>query len=601
MSQEKVTTNYKNLENIFSLSERYKVPFFQRNYRWKKSDQWEPLWEDVKHLAESSISEDRSPKTHFLGAMVFVQRGNEQGEPISRDVIDGQQRLITLQTMVAACRDIAKNKNYDIQVKRLEDLIQIQSHLLTPDEDGLRVYPTKSDRGAFKSVMGSSILVEYKDSLISKSYGYFKKQIEEWLQSSDNNELQKLDLLIKILRQRIKIVTINLTADEDAQLIFESLNARSQPLLASDLIKNHLFHRAEVLDIEVETLYDKYWSMFDKPEWSGRKKGYIYRSNKLDEFLYNYLKMSKKSYFTIRSLFVEFRDFLEKTLNTNEQNRYLAVEGILVELKKYAVIYDKFYKEQDYHNLFFDKISNLSATTTYPLILYILGLEPELSKDTQIKLFHFIEDYLVRRKIIGLTTQNYNRMFPMILRLLSETQGDMISSFHNILSELEGDSQFWPPNTDFRSALLDSAYKKDKKGNYTKKYPILSILVSIENFMRREIRREDRLLSVNDFDNLSIEHLLPQSWKSSPGWQTSDSDRRNNAVHLLGNLTLVTRDFNSSLSNKSWSDKLYEIKRHSVLELNKSLPETWDEKMIEKRSEELAEIALKIWPGPIDT
>lgn len=166
MSQEKVTTNYKDLENIFSLSERYKVPFFQRNYRWKKPDQWAPLWEDVKHLAESSMSEGRSSKTHFLGAMVFAQRGNEQGEPISRDVIDGQQRLITLQIMVVACRDIAKNKNYDIQVKRLENLIQIQSHLLSTDEDGLRVYPTKSDRDAFKSVMRSGILVEYKDSLI---------------------------------------------------------------------------------------------------------------------------------------------------------------------------------------------------------------------------------------------------------------------------------------------------------------------------------------------------------------------------------------------------------------------------------------------------
>ncbi len=600
MSQEKVTTNYKDLENIFSLSERYKVPFFQRNYRWRKPDQWEPLWEDVKHLAESSMSEGRSSKTHFLGAMVFAQRGNEQGEPISRDVIDGQQRLITLQIMVAACRDIAKNKNYDIQVKRLEDLIQIQRHLLSTDEDGLRVYPTKSDRNAFKSVMRSSILVEYKDSLISKAYRYFKRQIEEWLKSSDNDELQKLDLLIKILRQRIKIVTINLTADEDAQLIFESLNARSQPLLASDLIKNHLFHRAEVLDIEVETLYDKYWSMFDKPEWSGRKKGYVYRSNKLDEFLYNYLKMSKKSYFTMRSLFVEFRDFLEKYLNINEQNNYSIIESILVELEKYAVLYNKLHNEQDYHNLFFDKISNLSATTTYPLILYILGLEPELPEDTKIKLFHFIEDYLVRRKITGLTTQNYNRMFPMILRLLSETKGDLILSFHNILSELEGDSQFWPQNTDFRSALLYPVYKKDKKGNYTKKYPILSILVSIENYMRKEIRREDRLLSVNDFDNLSVEHLLPQSWKTSPSWQTSDHDKRDNTVHLLGNLTLVTRDFNSSLSNKSWSDKLLEIKKHSILELNRSLPNTWDENMIAQRSEELAEIALKIWSGPIE-
>ena len=112
------------------------------------------------------MSEGRSSKTHFLGAMVFAQRGNEQGEPISRDVIDGQQRLITLQIMVAACRDIAKNKNYNIQVKRLEDIIQIQSHLLSTDEDGLRVYPTKSDRDAFKSVMSSGILVKYKDSLI---------------------------------------------------------------------------------------------------------------------------------------------------------------------------------------------------------------------------------------------------------------------------------------------------------------------------------------------------------------------------------------------------------------------------------------------------
>src|SRR4051812_42277149 len=96
------------LAEIFGAHTRYRVPLFQRPYVWQKDKQWQPLWDDLKEVAERQT--DSNPANdevaHFMGAIVVDQEVRANG-PNSRLLIDGQQRLTTLQLVIAAARTLA--------------------------------------------------------------------------------------------------------------------------------------------------------------------------------------------------------------------------------------------------------------------------------------------------------------------------------------------------------------------------------------------------------------------------------------------------------------------------------------------------------------
>ena len=91
---------------LFDRQRRYVVPLFQRPYVWNREEQWEPLWEDILSKA-TQVAGERSPYPHFLGAVVLNQVKVYGKSLDAAEVIDGQQRLTTLQLFLAAFRDLA--------------------------------------------------------------------------------------------------------------------------------------------------------------------------------------------------------------------------------------------------------------------------------------------------------------------------------------------------------------------------------------------------------------------------------------------------------------------------------------------------------------
>lgn len=78
--------------------QRLVVPLFQRPYVWNMENQWEPLWNDLIRVAERVLVEPtKNHQPHFLGAVVLQQVQNTVGTMQERTIIDGQQRLTTLQ------------------------------------------------------------------------------------------------------------------------------------------------------------------------------------------------------------------------------------------------------------------------------------------------------------------------------------------------------------------------------------------------------------------------------------------------------------------------------------------------------------------------
>jgi uncharacterized protein with ParB-like and HNH nuclease domain len=112
------------LIGIFEKKMQLEVPLFQRQYVWESEKHWVPLWEDISRKFVDYIEGRRDTPVHFLGAMVFDQKQTPTTHVEKRQVIDGQQRLTTLQIFLAAFRDFAKQQECADLAKECEAYTQ---------------------------------------------------------------------------------------------------------------------------------------------------------------------------------------------------------------------------------------------------------------------------------------------------------------------------------------------------------------------------------------------------------------------------------------------------------------------------------------------
>ena len=243
------------IHEIFEKQRRYVVPLYQRSYVWTQEDQWEPLWEDVVRQAEHCLSDPHGQvqKTHFLGAVVLnVNTIVGRGLPKS-EVIDGQQRLTTFQILIAALRDYANTKDDDVG----SDFERLTENPVRGDGSNeiFKVWPTNSDRASFAKVMSATNPAAVRTAFgggdgplarMAEAYLYFYGAVETFVGETGDDEerASRLYALYQALRVGLQVIVIELEASDDPQVIFETLNARGQPLLPSDLIRNYVFLQA---------------------------------------------------------------------------------------------------------------------------------------------------------------------------------------------------------------------------------------------------------------------------------------------------------------------------------------------------------------------
>jgi hypothetical protein len=243
-------TQVRTPQMVFMQPQRLIVPLFQRPYVWNQETQWEPLWEDVSRIAERIFSKpEERHQPHFLGAVVLQQMPNQSGLMQQRTIIDGQQRLTTLQLLLDALAAELAAVSAGSSAARIEPLVVNAEPFCTKPEDRFKVWPTNRDRPAFNEVMGAKPPVNhaalvYRREKMAQAHQYFSEQAREWLREKGaDNEQARATAIERTARELLQIVVIDLAADENAQEIFETLNARGAQLTAADLIKNFIFQR----------------------------------------------------------------------------------------------------------------------------------------------------------------------------------------------------------------------------------------------------------------------------------------------------------------------------------------------------------------------
>ena len=204
---------------IFGNNIRYVVPLFQRPYVWKRVDQWEPLWDDVRTLAERLL--DAAPVAfgvhpippHFLGAIVVDEQRSPVGFIGVRHVVDGQQRLTTLQLLLDAARCVVEQHGATIDAQGLQVLVLNNATITQHPDEVFKVWPTDRDQDAFRAAMTNPrVPAALAGSRIAQAHAFFVEHIADWAADGGDEEAVpvRLNALVRALRDHLKLVVIDL-------------------------------------------------------------------------------------------------------------------------------------------------------------------------------------------------------------------------------------------------------------------------------------------------------------------------------------------------------------------------------------------------------
>src|ERR1700687_4085038 len=132
------------------------VPIFQRGYVWTQEEQWEPLWDDIRYQADQYLGASVNPQAvqrkHFLGAFVISHANVGVRHVPVTEVIDGQQRITTLQVLLAAFRDAVAPLANDFLTAKLKRLTENQGPLVEAYEQ-FKVWPTNALQEELQAVL----------------------------------------------------------------------------------------------------------------------------------------------------------------------------------------------------------------------------------------------------------------------------------------------------------------------------------------------------------------------------------------------------------------------------------------------------------------
>lgn len=544
---------------------QFVIPVYQRNYTWSADEQVKQYLQDMENVLKGQY------KNHFLGIIIYLEKSIDFSAR-EFSVIDGQQRLTTTFLMIYAIKQILEMQGETDMVNQLVG--QYLTNPFAADNIKYKLKPLVSDDDVYRCIVEDrQDEIEDVNSNVLKNYKYISSKISEWVDAGHtiNEILMAMD--------KLYVVCVPISDDDNAQKIFESINATGAKLTAADLIRNYLLMDLQS-DVQ-EDYYAKYWKKLEDNVSQDSKA--------LEMFFRMYLSIKTFSLIPRNSVYRAFMDWVTST--------QVDIQPLFIELLDYAKMYNFIYKGD---------ISTLSKklrdalmdfrkiNSDLPLSIVMdfcrLHRSGEISEDVYGDIISSINAYLLRRSICDMNSQNISKLFPTILKkVLDKCNGDYSNVVQILNQEMVGNNavtsgSYMPTDKQMVELLhLASVYKR----------PALRIVLD-----RMEL--EDNPAPV-DLSSLSIEHLMPQT--PSEEWLEeldTDMDTYQANIHRLGNLTLASRHDNSKMGNLLWDYKNKILEDTSHLKMNVELLsiEKWNLDRIEQRTAEMIAKICELYPYP---
>lgn len=602
----------------FLSSKQYAIPSYQRNYVWTREGQWEPLWDDLQGVTRQILAEGPGViRPHFLGTIITKHIG-AQGFIDRWWVVDGQQRLTTIQILIAAARSAFDERGLAQCASILTGALVNPPEVVQKDPDKYKIQHKSSDYKGFSKIieagLGGPGVPEEEKLRLHDCYVYFRDSVTKWFAGVPKDAHQQhATALTQAILDRLQVVDIRLDGPENSHAIFEALNARGEPLTEWEKTKNYILSIAVSNDDpDGDRTYMEHLEPYDSdPYWDQTVRGTRFTGKRIDLFLsfFAQIELPKRRQgatgeLDLRTvprsrLYHEYRYVGEHVYRNSDTE----LRGLLERLGCYATIYRQIdqrdsNKFSDYARLVMHRRDTLNLASLIPVLMVLvhrLGYDEDLDQALRI-----VDSYLMRRVALNANYSGFDDVaFGYVQAVRDAPSGGVCASLVEQLVKSTG-AHRWPDDNEIvlhlREANMYHGISSARKQ---------LLLRGIAQEMHDE-RRDDLTMPFNPKATLTVEHVAPQDWerhwKTDLNFEDSDEDRPrlNRLVNCIGNLTLVTHALNPKLGNRAWSYKA-ELLQADNLEMNRRLlkdmeGETWNEREINRRSQIIADYVNKLWP-----
>lgn len=573
------------------------IPIYQRTYCWGEK-QCKELWSDVLRVQQSRLANKYKFISHFLGSVVLTDGQVSKGKYY---VVDGQQRLLTITLLLKAAMDHVKNQNLHVEPESSPDVIQGAYLYKTIDKDTkrLRICPNLGDEVAYKDVLlNRKTKAEPYNHHFAENYSWFYSHMQELFDQPGFTLAGLLGIL-----KHFDVTQMRLTDSDDAQRIFETINATGISLNNSDKIRNFVLMGLD--PSKQRDLWTHYWQPIER----NASVLNVDNTSSIDIFLRTFLAMKLKREVNKGILYDEFKAWWNKQKDSGfsdaQKPGCSGVEGLFCELADNAEIFGYFVKNQLPQGVppeakrVLDRLIRLKDLQVESI--FLMPAYAYLRAHNQLgqlaPLLETMESYTLRAMVAGQSSNVLTTLYiPLpgaIAKCMEETRVSYLQAYQRLL--IEGGKRLrFVSDEYFEKALHDLNVYNSKLRKY-----ILSMLLNGKKLEGESFASIYQRMGSQQAGAYTIEHVMPQKlnnlWKQDlgPNWNRVHEQ----LVHCLGNLTLTA--YNQELSNNSFLEK-QKILANSPLSINAFFKNVsrWGEEEINRRTSELVQQAMMLWPSP---
>jgi hypothetical protein len=565
----------------------FKIPAYQRNYAWEQ-DQLEKLWEDITDTEKNNftgfdLKEETVQRPHFLGAIVTEQGS---GLVIDEEIIDGQQRIITLIILLYTLRDFVQLVSNVTKRNTLQGFIDrlVRGNNAAAGEISCKVELNREHDFFLKTIVRppsfedrKSAFDDYPDpnslqKRFKEAVGFFQAQLHTHLGPSESIDFaDKLERLINTVSNLLMILHLGVTKPGLAVVIFETLNARGMDLKQADLIKNEINKQVHQISENESIQAMKRWDEMLA----------LLPDDTATEYI-RHFHASRIKDVKAKDLFETVSDYL----SPQKTSSYML--DLKEEASNYRMISEASTSNQKTNSYLADINDPIKVTMSY--ILLLAGAKKFGVNSSEFEqLARITRDFSLRYLTIGRegTPAKIEQIMGNAARVLRAQNGTI-----NQVVEI------------FQNKSSDNVFKEDFSIYSAKQGAIgFYVLRQLEIYLDNEA---GKTVPYTRSYRQHLEHIMPQTPDSNLGWgHIMDGDKKSEVYPLylnrLGNLLVLDADINVEIKNKSFADKQSGYLRsqlklpHRVNGYLNHETKLWDYDSIQTRQKALAELAVKIW------
>lgn len=602
----KITPSQLSIGQLLSSgNEQFFIPAYQRRYAWTDKQLVE-LFEDIEMLDDND--------QHFLGTILILTESHHANIN-SLEVVDGQQRIISLSLLLEAMKDRFVEFNDEENIRKIEGFLYCQGldrkkqnkivlgDLDEPDYGKVLKLKKESKEDEEKEIKNLRLLRAYKS-------------FAGWVSKYSYEDLHKY--YYKLINSTI-IVRLDTEKARDAYKLFETINNRGLRLSSTDIIKNFLLGHASLLGERELSSVRESWT----------KLIVCLDGIDSDDFFRHYLMRVLERKITFAKLATEFKSYYLATVKEAEilpeyrhakdipgymngdkmdnnsigeaeevptddersqtcKNVKTGICEYGTELRKNALTYSRILNAGFENKHINNHLNNLKRIESTPAYTFLLKLFEHVNNEDEIVVaLEIIESFVLRRHICERRTAELDDIFTKLVSTGSTCEPDQIRQTLKI---------YTPGDTEFEEKFVTYNHRR---GENRAKY----ILEQIEYFLIKDQGEYE----IKGGSDVHLEHIIPvvidtkKAVREYGDWLTylgkDASEKHEKYVDRIGNYTLLAQKLNIKASNNPFGAKKKEYKSSNI-KMTHDLAygyKAFRFKQVVQRSQDFAKIAVKIW------